>query len=183
MTIIENKLYQNYSLFFIYRNMTAITGSMLGNLREHWKLTMPNDDVTVDAEWNANVEVDHYVMQNGLLVPKRTTFNSKLWQILDWFQYAKPQFEVDVNENTDPETLLRPETIREDKVREWFHVVWIVGNSARMANHIDAVRDAIIVLVDESGWEWESKWNTRYFPEQNIPAETWKEAMSKLVLK
>jgi hypothetical protein len=87
------------------------------------------------------------------------------------FQYLKP----DISQGD----LLSPKTKWEDKLREWYQVIGRVDASARMANHIDAFRDALIMAVKNSEWDWE----TRYFPKGNIKPEAWEEWNAILGIK
>lgn len=140
--------------------MTAITQQMI-----EW-LGMPQDTIK-EEDGKIIAGIDHFEEKNWVLVPVRSDFSQKIWKALSWFHYLKPDIS-----NGD---LLNPITAWEDNAREWYQVIWRVNNSARMPNHIDAFRDALIMAV-EKNWTWE----TRYFPEENLKPETWDEGNALL---
>ena len=142
--------------------MTAISRAML-----EW-LETPKD-IIKEENGILKAEIDHFQMQNWKFMPIRSKFSQKIWKALSPFLYLKP-----VISNGD---LLSPETKWEDTPREWYQVIWRVDNSARMSDHMDAFRNALIMAV-ERNWVWE----TRYFPEGNIKEETWDEGNALLTL-
>ena len=136
--------------------MTAITRQML-----EW-LEMPNDSVS-EVWGRIDAQVDVYQMRNGILTPVRLGFAENVWKVMPPFNYLKP----DVSKGD----LLSPETQWEDKMRRWYEVIWRVNDSARMENHVDAIRNALVMVMKNDKGELE----TRYFPEGNIPKDTWEE--------
>ena len=140
--------------------MTAISRAML-----EW-LETPKD-IIEEENGILKAEIDHFKMQNWVLVPIRSEFSQKIWERLSPFLYLKP-----VISDGD---LLSPETAWENTLREWYQVIWRVDDSARMSNHMDAFRNALIMAV-EKNWVWE----TRYFPEWNLKPETWDEGNALL---
>jgi len=136
--------------------MWAITRQMLEELKN------PNDSIRQE-DWKIIADIDHFEMRNWVLMPVRSEFKKQIWEALSPFLYLKP----DVSEGD----LLSPETQWEDVLREWYQVIWRVDDSARMANHVDAIRNALIMAIKNGNWVWE----TRYFPEGNLKPEAWDE--------
>lgn len=136
--------------------MTAISRQMLEGLEKP-------QDIIREEGGIITAEIDHFEMRNWILTPVRTEFFRKIWEVLSPFQYLKP--------DVSKWDLLSPETQWEDKARKWYQVIWRLDNSARMENHIDAIRNAFIMAVQNPEWVWE----TRYFPEGNLKRDTWYE--------
>jgi hypothetical protein len=126
------------------------------------------DSIKQEGEWLVG-KVDYYIFSAGELKMKKVEFYVRIGISLTSFNYKKPVIGAAGVLNPIGEQ-------EEENPREGYVPLAIVRNAYRGPHHWHRRDDGMFCAVRKTGNDWE----TRYFPRQNIPEKTWREACEML---
>jgi len=147
-------------------------------MKEAIELTpLPLDNISLTNEGVFQGKVYVYTETEGKLNPKEIPFDIPKRATLSPFYYSKP-----IVAPEDPFKNPPGQFIRDSQPREGYYPIVLIKDGLRPPNHLYEKDDAIYCAVN-IGSDEEPNWETRYFPEQSIPKETWEEALTLLGIK